>query len=180
MLIENRIAMAKHMNKLGFGIGAEIGVADARYSEILCQEIQNLRLYSVDPYSVYKGNWRTKEYQEEAFVSAKKRLENYNVTLIRKTSLEASLSISENSLDFVFIDGDHAFDGVMLDIILWTPKVRRGGIIYGHDYYHHRAGGVVPAVNAYCESHNIELNIIPRFSGGHKDDQAPCWYWIKQ
>lgn len=180
MLITNRIELAEYFNDLHFRVGAEIGVADGRYSEILCQKIDNLRLYSIDPFMPYEGNWRSLEYQEGAYQQAKKRLSPYKVMLIRQTGVEASLSIPNKSLDFVFIDADHAFDGVMTDIILWTNKVRKGGIVAGHDYYHHRAGGVVPAVNKYTEIHGLELNIIPRYEGGHKDDKAPCWWFIKK
>jgi len=67
----------------------------------------------------------------------------------------------------------------MEDIITWTRKVKKGGIVSGHDMYHFRTGGVFKAVCFYCEANQIELNIIPRYSGGHKDDQAPCWYFVK-
>jgi len=42
--------------------------------------------------------------------------------------------IEDGSLDLVFIDGDHSYEGVRLDIDLWLPKVREGGVISGHDY----------------------------------------------
>jgi hypothetical protein len=40
-------------------------------------------------------------------------------------------------LDFVYIDGDHSYEGVLRDIHAWTPHVRKGGIIAGHDYRWH-------------------------------------------
>ena len=92
----------------------------------------------------------------------------------------ASSYLPDKTLDFVFIDGDHTFNNVMLDILLWTPKVRKGGIISGHDYYSHKAGGVIPAVNAYCEANKIDLNLTLKGVAEHKDDQCPCWWFIKQ
>jgi len=38
------------------------------------------------------------------------------------------------TLDIVFIDGDHEYEGVSNDIEAWLPKVKNGGIIAGHDY----------------------------------------------
>lgn len=185
-MITNRIELAEHFNELGFKTGAEIGVADGRYAEILCQRIPGLTLFGIDPWAKYEGNWRSENYQKVALKRARERLSKYDARLISHTSIGAYVNefgedqFDDESLDFVFIDGDHTFDNVMLDIILWSRKVKKGGIVAGHDYYHHRAGGVVPAVNKYTEQHGVELNIIPRYNGGHKDDKAPCWYFVRK
>ena len=48
-------------------------------------------------------------------------------------------------LDFVYIDANHQYEYVLEDIKLWTPKVKKGGVIGGHDY--HSSAGVKQAVN---------------------------------
>lgn len=170
-----------YFNQLGYKEGAEIGVADGRYSEILCQKIPGLFLHAVDPWAKYDGNWRSDEYQDKAYYMARTRLRPYQADIMRHTSLVAAEMIPNGSLDFVFIDGAHDFNNVMLDVILWTPKVRKGGIVSGHDYYVSPKGTVqvIPAVDAYVKQHNIQLNVIPRFDGGHPDDKAPCWWFMK-
>jgi len=40
----------------------------------------------------------------------------------------------DNSIDFLFIDGNHEYEAVKQDISLWLPKVKKGGVISGHDY----------------------------------------------
>lgn len=40
----------------------------------------------------------------------------------------------DNSLDFVYIDGNHAYDWVKQDIQLWWPKLKKNGLLMGHDY----------------------------------------------
>ena len=179
-MITDRIELAKHFNKQGFKYGAEIGTADGRYAEILCKEIPGLQLYCVDPYMKYEGNWRSNDYQQKAYEKAMERLSTHNAKILRTTGVEASLKIMDEALDFVFIDGDHHFDSVMTDIILWSKKVRPGGIVSGHDMYHFKTGGVFKAITTYTLAHQIELNIIPRATGVHKDDQAPCWWFIKK
>ena len=176
-MIKNRIELAEHFNKLEFKVGAEIGVADGRYSEILCQKIPGLKLHCVDPWTPYDGNWRSAGYQSNAHKTAQYRLKPYKVKIIKKTSIEASLDFKPGSLDFVFIDGVHTFDYVMEDIIGWTRKVKKGGIVSGHEYYSFSNSGVIEAVDYYTKIHNIKLNIIPKYVGGHKDDNAPCWYF---
>lgn len=179
--MENRIKLADYFAKQGFKVGAEIGVADGRYSEILLKSNPRLRpLYCIDPYAPYHGNWRSQSDQNLAYDRAVERLSKYNANIIRKTSLEACGEFEDGSLDFVFIDGAHDFNNVMLDIILWTAKVRKGGIVSGHDYYEARTVKVIPAVSTFCTQNNIRLNIIPRATGVHRDDRVPCWYFEKK
>lgn len=179
-MIKNRIELAEEFAKRGYKRGAEIGTADGRYAEILCQKNPELVLYAVDPWYPYEGNWRSESYQNRAFEMAQKRLQPYNAFMMRKTSLEASLEVKNEALDFVFIDGSHTFDNVMLDILLWTPKVRKGGIVSGHDYYQFNDSGVIEAVNAYVEKHKIDLQLTLRDLSGHKDDRCPCWWFEKK
>jgi predicted O-methyltransferase YrrM len=53
---------------------------------------------------------------------------------IRMTSVEASGIYDDESLDFVFIDAAHDYTSVKIDIRNWLPKVRKGGVLSGHDY----------------------------------------------
>lgn len=177
--MKDRIDLAKHFHDKGFKKGAEIGVADGRYSKILCESIHDLHLICVDPWQPYEGNWRTQDYQAKALSQAEEKLLGYDVEFMVATSLEAAPLIEDDSLDFVFIDGAHDFDNVMLDIILWTPKVRKGGIISGHDYCFFTNSGVVEAVNTYTEIHHKELNIISRAKDVHRDDRQPCWWFVR-
>ena len=180
--MKDRIELAEHFNKLGFQNGAEIGVADGRYSKILCEKIPGLRLIGVDVYAPYLGNWRTQEDQDNACKQAIDKLKDFDFHLMRTSGVKASLQVQDESLDFVFIDGDHYFDNTMLDIILWSKKVRKGGIVSGHDYYKSNKGTVqvMKAIDTYAEIHNIKLNITERKTDGHRDDRVPCWYFIKE
>ena len=138
--MKSRIDLAKYFKEKGFKLGAEIGVADGRYSEILCKENPDLKLICIDPWAPYDKSWRTQGTQDKAFNEAVEKLKSYNATVIRKTSVEASLDVNDGSLDFVFIDGSHIFDHVMTDIIIWTRKVKKGGVLCGHDYMPGREG----------------------------------------
>ena len=54
---------------------------------------------------------------------------------LRMTSSEASRLFEDEYFDFVFIDGDHSFEGCYEDLTAWYPKVKRDGILLGHDCY---------------------------------------------
>lgn len=40
----------------------------------------------------------------------------------------------DRKADLVFIDANHDYESVLEDIEIWYPKVKRGGILVGHDY----------------------------------------------
>lgn len=64
----------------------------------------------------------------------------------RMTTDDAAPLFEDGSLDSVFIDADHTYEAVKRDIANWMPKVRKGGILAGHDYIH-TWPGVIQAVN---------------------------------
>jgi hypothetical protein len=39
-------------------------------------------------------------------------------------------------LDFCFIDENHSYKSVREDVLMWLPKIKKGGILAGHDYFH--------------------------------------------
>lgn len=47
--------------------------------------------------------------------------------------------LGEAKLDFLFIDGDHSYEGVKKDFELYSPLVRSGGVIAFHDVASHAA-----------------------------------------
>ena len=63
--------------------------------------------------------------------------------------------IEDGSLDFVFIDGDHAYEGVKRDIQDWIPLVKTNGTICFHDY--RDAPGVKRAVDEITADGTIKL-----------------------
>jgi len=68
---------------------------------------------------------------------------------LRGTSEEVVDYFQPGELDMVFIDGDHTPEGIALDLKLWVPKVRQGGLILGHDWDGIWGKHVRPAVTEY-------------------------------
>lgn len=182
--MKSKYDLLKYFAKLGFTTGAEIGVSQGYLSEKMFEIIPDLGLYCVDPWLRYKGNrWGGSQKRNDVhYELAKERLQKYNAVIMREFSNEAALKIPDNSLDFVYIDGNHAFDYVMLDLILWSEKVRPGGIVSGDDYYQFKGGGVVEAVDVYAKVHGIKPNFTNPLTDKIQDrgcQEQPSFWWIK-
>jgi hypothetical protein len=165
----NRNHLAQLFGEVGFNRGAEIGVRRGRFSEIMCKCNPNLFLYCIDPWSPIENKYNA-ERQKQIYEFAAEKLAKYNTKIIKKTSMDALADIENNELDFVFIDGNHDFDYVMMDIILWADKVKSGGIIAVHDFYNGEVG-VVKAVEAYTHSHSIRPWFVTK-------EHTPTAYWV--
>ena len=72
---------------------------------------------------------------------------------------------NDDSLDFVFVDGDHSYEGCKADIEAWWPKLKKGGIMSGDDYghtYNPAEGkyGVVEAVEEFAKENNLKCTVF--------------------
>lgn len=87
------------------------------------------------------------------------RLEKYKnkFTLIRKPSVEAAQDFADESLDCIFIDGNHRYEQVLADLKQWYPKLKRGGTMAGDDYW---MPEVAAAVTDFFRSKNKPVALI--------------------
>jgi hypothetical protein len=187
-----RADLAVLFAELNFKKGAEIGVERGLYSEILCKANPKLHLYSIDPWKVsayepgIQGIYYDQKMFDDFYKETKKRLKPYNCTIIRKTSMKAAGKFPDESLDFVYIDGNHDFVNVTNDIYTWSKKVRPGGIISGHDYIYlptRKQVHVKFVVPAYTRAYQI----VPFFLVGAEAIKVPgvtrdpyrSWFWVK-
>jgi len=142
---------ARRLQDRNLRVGVEIGVAFGGHAESILMTTEVSTLYGVDPYLHLVGyddpmNLPQEEF-EELFKFTLSRLSRFGDRYrhVRATSEEAAAMIGE--IDFVYIDADHTYDGVWRDLRVWFPKVRRGGLVGGHDYDHPNFPGVKRAVD---------------------------------
>lgn len=113
-------------------LGAEIGVFKGHMSKRLLER-PDLRLFMVDSWLPMPLYGVTADEQESnrglAYLAAKER-----GIVLHMHSADAAKIVPDGSLDFVFIDADHSYEGVKRDITLWRPKLKAGGLLSGHDY----------------------------------------------
>ena len=167
-----RETLAEFFGEQGLDNGAEIGVFRGEYSRCLLHNNPNLNLICVDPWEAF-----SRRSNKRVMAQAYRRVVDMfgtddRVAIKRMTSVEAVLEQPDNSLDFVYIDQMHDFDSIMLDLILWVPKVRSGGIVAGHDYCKQYQNGVISAMFAYTYAHGISRWYITR-------ESLATWFWVK-
>jgi hypothetical protein len=181
------------INELGFTIGAEIGVSKGRFSKHLCIFCPKLKLYSIDPWELFSGSTpgETKERMDELYLEAKARLASLNCQIVRDWSTNAVKRFADNSLDFVYIDAAHDYGHVYEDIREWSKKVKKGGIVAGHDYispkellqkkpqasskdYNKTNYGVKRAVDTWVKKKKIKHLFV------FTKDLAPSWFYVKK
>lgn len=184
--MKNRTELAQYFAKLGFKTGAEIGVCKGHYSKKLCENIPGLKLYGIDNWSNNSGSHRERNHRDSAYKQTLENLKPFlasgHFLIIRKSSMDALADIPDESLDFVFIDADHTYEGVKEDVEGWSKKVRKGGIVSGHDYYEFKSGkgGIIPAVNEYVAKHGLDLKLTDwDRENPEGDERQPSWYFIR-
>jgi len=152
-----RPAMKFVLDKLGCSkIGAEIGVETGEHAYDIAWHLKPAKLYLVDLWD-YKYPDDAKIVDTASMVWAMKRLEQfYGIYYLRMPSLEASLIMPFEYLDFVYIDADH-FQGIKQDLEAWFPKIKNGGIISGHDY-DVTYPAVTQAVNDFAVDYGLTIN----------------------
>lgn len=82
------------------------------------------------------------------------------VNLVNLPSVEAAALYSDNSLDYIFLDGDHNYEGIKADLIAWYPKLKSGGLFAGHDY-EQPFPGVIQAVKEFFEEKKVNYTPPP-------------------
>jgi cephalosporin hydroxylase len=76
--------------------------------------------------------------------------------------------LNGRSVDFLFIDGDHTYEGVKKDFEMYSPLVREGGIVAFHDIVpglHEYVGGV-PRFWREVKSNYVSKEIVKDWNQG--------------
>lgn len=159
-------------------IGAEIGVLYGNYALEYLNKLDIKRMYLIDPYSKYIGYKvkKTNEKFSEAEKEAHEKLVEFEkkIVWIKNKSQDVANIFPDNSFDFVYIDGNHQYEYVMLDIALYFPKVKVGGLLCGHDYCPGKTGKVYDAVNDFSEMNDLILETSWR---SPKENKMDWWIW---
>lgn len=156
----------------GFRRFAEVGVWKGESINFLAQLVKDqpgVELYAVDLFE------QTYTYRDSPLAAEIPTIhQTFEKTLIRggthhlihgekgRSHLVAD-RFEDAFFDFVFLDADHQYEQVLLDLKNWYPKVRSGGIFAGHDYWDYPqpdgSYGVSQAVDTFFEERALEVKL---------------------
>jgi len=155
-------------------VGVEVGVWKGKNAQRLLTARHNLTLYLVDPWkaaepgtSFAESGAEMAEYPQDDFDMAKRQVEGIaeqfgrRAKILEMDSADGAKEIKRRGvkIDFVFIDSDHSYDGVMGDLDAWLElAIDRGAAwIGGHDYAN-KNGEVKRAVDEVFNESTIEID----------------------
>lgn len=165
------LAVEKLVREKNLKTGAEIGLGYGGNAENMLKTKNMEHLYGIDPFTHKEGANDVINFSQEDFDDickfVQKKLSPFKnrFTFIRKASVDAVNDVPDN-LDFVYIDGDHSYQGVFDDLCAWTKKVKMGGIISGHDYNHPNLPGVKRAIDEFFRRFGWDI---------HTEDNYVWW-----
>jgi len=152
-------------------VGVEIGVHRGEFSKKILERTDIETLYLIDPW-VVGGIDYPKNDRDEDMRMALEAVEPHKdrVVIVRGFSMEVADQLP--NLDFIYIDGDHRYEGVKGDMETYWPKCNDGGIFAGHDFYLRHKCGVPRACYEFFDSIGHEFYVT-------RCGYWPSWWTIK-
>lgn len=144
---------------------AEIGVSGAVTSARLLAMMPSVRWVGVDPYQSASGLHGDAQELAVAKTLLRPYLGKRGQLFVARSSEVEEDALGPEPFDLVFVDGEHTYRGATEDLAIWSPRVRPGGVVAGHDYAAYY-DGVSSAAN----------EALPRGSTLHLGPNTVFWW----
>jgi hypothetical protein len=143
-------------------MGAEIGVSKGFNALNILQNLNVKKLFLIDPYESYisTNNRLFSKVEVNKHLDHAKRIIAKYKDVVRFILLRSSEAVTRipDDLDFIYIDGCHRYVAVKEDIEKYWQKVRKGGVVGGHDFINSNLG-VIKAVMEFVTNQNLNLQV---------------------
>jgi len=148
-------------------VGAEIGVFCGEFARLLAKAAEPSCLYLIDPwwevqgevYSNRSDHMKTRDAHQRTLDRMKWWLEKGIARVLVQRSQEALAAMPDESLDWAYLDASHDYAQTREELALLARKVKRSGIIAGHDFNTRRHRGVFLAIVDFLED-NPQYEIV--------------------
>ena len=168
-------ALLPYIKRLGPNTrGLEIGVARAESSYAILENCPNVvKLHGVDSYEPYQ-DWNgfvDQEHNDKTKAIALENMKEFGdrwELFTERSDMFSVQTVGNPDYDFIYVDGDHSYAGVLMDLRNYYSHVRSGGIFAGHDY---NLGTVRQALDEFRSENKVRIpiNLI--------DNNT--WFWNK-
>lgn len=135
-------------------VGSWYGKSTAYMASRLAMRQPLVQFFAVDQWLEGRTNNGQQEYRGMFHEFLQNMLRGKLIEFIaplRTFSHHAAQFFDAESVSFCFIDADHTYEAVKLDLQSWYPRIKKGGLIGGHDY-HNVYSGVTQAVEEFFGS----------------------------
>jgi len=153
--------------------GVEIGVSSGENALNILENLDIALLYLIDPYIEYE-HFRQENINRWENLAHSRLDSKYiaKIVWIKNFSAKVINLFNDETLDFVYIDGDHKYDNIKLDLELYYPKVKLDGLFAGHDF---TDLNVTKAVDEFfCDHMDVQLYCFKC-----EDTDTADWWAIK-
>lgn len=124
------------INANNFHFGAEVGTATGETTQYILRKCPGLEcLVVVDDWRNIPNSGRWSHGSLKSVFMRRLKLEMHRIQIREGLSWEMADQIKDGCLDFVFIDASHDYTSVMRDLRAWIPKIKKGGLLCGHDLH---------------------------------------------
>jgi predicted O-methyltransferase YrrM len=120
----------------------EIGSYCGASGSIIAEHFPNSIIFCTDLWekyvedcSVYDMDKQELELKEAEAIFDTVVLKYPNIIKNKVSSRDFALNTADNSIDLIYIDGNHSYSAVKEDLEIWFPKIKSGGYITGHDFF---------------------------------------------
>jgi len=122
---------------------AEVGVEKGGMTRYLLKTCPNIEEYwAIDQWKVISDlvhGFRAIQRNENDWFKLYQRVCKSmigwkSLRVLHMISVEAAMVFPDEYFDFVYVDADHSYKGVLSDIAVWYPKVKKNKYLGGHDY----------------------------------------------
>lgn len=166
--VKTRKDIPKILKKFNMKLVCEVGVKQGfnfkRLARANLDHLVGIDIWDLDRTLSQERAIEVKGWEQDLKVWTTKQ--KFNVQLIKDYSLNAVNMFEDGYFDYIYIDADHRYKTVKQDIGVWWKKVKRGGILAGHDYSHSKnkalrakGFGVKKAVREFILKNNLSRNL---------------------
>ena len=148
-------------------VGAYLGRSTVYLASCIKRSGKQIRLYAVDLWDTGlhdDGRARTSMRETDDvfrhFIRNVRRAGVEDVIYpLKMSSVQAAALFEDGTLDFVFLDANHDYQAVHLELAAWFPKVKRRGVLGGHNYRHAHFLGVRRAADEFFGEQELPLQV---------------------
>ena len=161
----------------GEGVIVEIGSWKGKSTICLClgsMAVGGEKVYAVDPHKPLAEEGYVEDTEAEFRQHIKEAGVESHVVPMVTTSEEAAQGWNK-PIRLLWIDGDHRYEQVKRDFLLWEPHVAEGGIIAMHDTIRKKGPKRVLWENIFRSDRFQAVSIVDNITAARKVKRTSAW-----